>query len=347
MSIGTRQLAQLCRRLGTGLRAGLDPVAMWEKEQKKAGVGRFAEQVVLDLRSGESMAGAIRRCRGFFPPLLSEMIEVGEETGRLAEVLLRLADELDHRLRIRRTFIGTIVWPVIQLVMAIGVMGLMLLLLQILIPTGSPFGPNAFRNYVLAVIGFVGVVAMITLAIVQGWFGGLLTQLAMRVPVLGPTYRASAMARLTWTLAAALDAGVDARRAVRMALESTGNDYFAQHAGTAMEIIERHGSSFHDAFEATGVFDDEFLTALSNAEMSGTYAESMRRLAQEYQGQFERRTVILAQAAGYAIWVLIGMIIIGFIVFIIVKLILPPYREAFELISMAPHFPLRFWSTSM
>ncbi len=334
MSLGTRKLANLCRRLGTGLRAGLDPVGMWEKEKRSPGIGKYAEQIVLDLRNGHTMARAIRDCRGFFPPLIAEMVEVGEETGRLAEVFLRLADELDHRLKVRRTFLMTITWPVLQLFMAVGVMGLMLLLLQILIPQGSPFGPHAFRNYVLAVLGIFGIFALLLMAIVQGWFGGLLTRWAMRVPVIGPTFRASAMARLTWTLAAALDAGVDARRAVRMALESTGNEYYSKHAETAMHVIERRGATFHEVFAETGVFDDEFLTALTNAELSGTYAESMRRLAQEYQEQFERRSQLLAQFAGYAVWILIGMVIIGFIIFIIVKLILPPYREAFELISL-------------
>ena len=130
MSLGTRKLANLCRRLGTGLRAGLDPVGMWEKEKRSPGIGKYAEQIVLDLRDGQTMAAAIRDCRGFFPPLIAEMVEVGEETGRLAEVFLRLADELDHRLKVRRTFLMTITWPVLQLFMAVGVMGLMLLLLQ-------------------------------------------------------------------------------------------------------------------------------------------------------------------------------------------------------------------------
>ncbi len=333
MSIGTRRLAILCRQLGIGLQAGLDPITMWEKEQAKPGMSRYAEQILEQLRDGESMAAAIRQCKGFFPPLVAEMVEVGEETGRLSEVLLRLADELDHRLRVRRTFLGAITWPAFELFIAVGVMGLFLLLLQVLLPQGSPFGPHAFRNYVLLIVGAFGLMTLLIMAVLQGWFGGWLTMMAMRVPVLGPTYRASAMARLTWTLASALDAGIDARRAVRMSLESTGNEYFAQHAPTAMNIIEQRGSTFEEAFAATKVFDQEFLSALAAAELSGTYAESMRRLAAEYQDQFERRTILLARFAGFAVWVAIAMIVIGFIFFIVVKLILPPYQEAFDILE--------------
>ena len=59
----------------------------------------------------------------------------------------------------------------------------------------------------------------------------------------------------------------------------------------------------------------------------------MRRLAEEYQEEFERRTKLLAMFAGFAVWVLIAMLIIGFIGFIVVKIIIPPYREAFEMLD--------------
>ena len=334
MAIGTRSLSMLCRRLGTGLRSGLDPVRLWDQEQKTGppSVKKYAGRILEDIRQGHSMAGAIRRCEGFFPAQVAEIVDVGEETGRLAEVLLRMADQLEHRLKVRRNFMLAITWPAFELVIAVGVMGVFLLLLQMIIPSGSPFGPHAFRNYVLVVAAVSTLFTLVAMAVLRGWLGGILTRPAMKIPVIGPTYRAGAMARLTWTFAAALDAGVDARRSVRMAMESTQNEWFAKHAPIAMEEV-RQGKTFHEAFGATGIFNDDFLMALNAAEISGTYAEAMRRLAEEFQEEFERRTRLLAMFAGFAVWVLIAMLIIGFIGFIVVKIIMPPYQEAFEMLD--------------
>ena len=65
------------------------------------------------------------------------------------------------------------------------------------------------------------------------------------------TLQTMALARLSWTLSLALNAGIDANRAVRMALASTQNRYYTQHIDKADAVIMRHGQ-FHEALRATG-----------------------------------------------------------------------------------------------
>ncbi len=72
----------------------------------------------------------------------------------------------------------------------------------------------------------------------------------MRVPVVGTTLQTMALARLSWTLSLALNAGIDARRAIRMALQSTQNRYYTQHIDKAEAVIVR-GGQFHEALRRT------------------------------------------------------------------------------------------------
>ncbi len=280
------------------------------------------------------MAEAMKACHGEFPPLVVEMVDVGEETGRLGQVCLNLAKELDHRLKLRRTFLKVIAWPLIQLITAICVMAFLLWVLQILLPE-PPFGKHALRRYLTAVATVAALTTLVVLAVIKGWFNGILTRIAMRIPVLGPTIHAGAMARLTWTLAAALDAGVDARRAVRMALRSTDNFMYTGVIETAVDRVQK-GHAFHEALGATGVFSDDFLHRLSIAEMSGTYAEALQRLADEYEQQFQTRTTALAAAAGVLIWILIGAILVAAIMFLFFRLYLQPINQLLDDVSWLP-----------
>ena len=138
--------------------------------------------------------------------------------------------------------------------------------------------------------------------------------------------------RLTWTLAAALDAGVDARRAVRMALQSTDNFMYIGVIGEAVQRVQK-GHAFHEAFGATGVFSDDFLHRLSIAELSGTYAEALQRLADEFQQQFQARTAALAAAAAVALWVMIGMVLVGAIFFLAYRLYFQPINQLLDEVS--------------
>ena len=114
-----------------------------------------------------------------------------------------------------------------------------------------------------------------------------------------------ALARLAWTLSLALNAGIDARRAIRMALQSTQNRYYTQHTAEVDAVIVR-GGQFHEALRRSGAFPEEFLTALENAEITGTESESLTRLSEDYQQRAETATLALTVAASFAIWALVA-----------------------------------------
>ncbi len=72
------------------------------------------------------MAAALRRADGLFPQLLCEMIDVGEKTGRLDQVFAKMVEYYDNIVKMRRLFIIGIMWPAIQLGMALLVVALLI-----------------------------------------------------------------------------------------------------------------------------------------------------------------------------------------------------------------------------
>jgi general secretion pathway protein F len=81
-----------------------------------------------EIREGATIAAPLQ-ASGYFPPLVSHMISVGEKTGRLEEMLLRVADNYDNEVRSSIEGLTSLVEPVIIVLMAVVVFAIMLAVL--------------------------------------------------------------------------------------------------------------------------------------------------------------------------------------------------------------------------
>lgn len=103
--LGHACVARFCRTLGTLLHSGVPILQALEIAQSAAGNRDFSARLgetVASLREGSGLAAPLRATR-LFPPQVLEMIEVGQETGTLTDVLERAGErsdeEVDHSLK--------------------------------------------------------------------------------------------------------------------------------------------------------------------------------------------------------------------------------------------------------
>jgi type II secretory pathway component PulF len=75
-----------------------------------------SEQVEMDVRDGRPVAQAMRDT-GVFPPVLTHMVAIGEETGNLPKMLIRVADSLDFETEQGLRRLTSLVEPIIVLAM--------------------------------------------------------------------------------------------------------------------------------------------------------------------------------------------------------------------------------------
>lgn len=327
----------MCQRLGTALTAGLDIRVALDRESRygspiyRRHMARVAEQVGQGATLNESL------CAGgsYFPRLTRDLIAVGEETGTLEPVLLRVAEHYRHLLHLRRTFLLGILWPGIQLTMAVLIVGGLILVLAMLgvqVPVLGLSGRRGLLIYLGSVAGIAGAMALGVQGLRQGWFGPWPGAILYRLPVVGRSLQTMALARLCWTLSLALNAGIDAVRALRMALHSTQSRYYTRHLDEAEAVIVR-GGQFHEALRRCQAFPDDFLMALENAETTGTESESLTHLSAEYQRQAEAATLALVVAASVGIWILVAALLIFLIFRLFFTFYLQPMNEALQMLS--------------
>jgi len=114
-------VARLARTLGTLLHSGVPMVQALTIVREVAGnaiLARALDDVEVGVREGAGLANPLARS-GVAPQLAIQMISVGEETGRLDEMLLKVADHYDRDVRTQITRFTRLLEPVMILVMAL------------------------------------------------------------------------------------------------------------------------------------------------------------------------------------------------------------------------------------
>lgn len=326
--LSAKVLSELSHRLAVETDSGIDIRRTWKREADSAPTrvrGDF-QHVSDAVNRGESLSTALTGTGQLFPPLFREIVEVGEKTGTLGRVFHRLANHYRKNVELQRLFLLAIAWPMIQLGLAIVVVGLMIWFLGIVARrnNGQPIdilgfglvgnhGLLIYTNFVIAV-GLV--VAGLVVAVRRGVFWTRPLQRAvMRIPVLGGSLEKLALARLTWGLHLLMNVEMDLRQIVPLVLRATGSDYYIQHTDQATKLVAA-GHPLHEAFAATAAFPATFLDALEVAEESGAVVESMERLSNRYEDEAETALKVLTTLASVAVWLLV----MGLIIFMIFRI---------------------------
>ena len=114
-------VSRFTRTLGTLLQSGVPTLTALDIVQNVIGNTVLAEAVRKareNVREGESIAEPLRRS-GLFPPVVVQMVTVGEKSGELEKMLLKVSDSFDRVVESRITALMSLLEPVIILVMGL------------------------------------------------------------------------------------------------------------------------------------------------------------------------------------------------------------------------------------
>jgi type IV pilus assembly protein PilC len=326
--LSSKALAELCHRLAVEADAGIDIRRTWQREAEQArGRSQAAMAHIRDaVAGGEGLAAAMLATGRLFPPLMLEMVHVGEQTGALAQVFARLSEHYRRQYQRQRALLVAIAWPMLQLVAAIFVIGMVIWVLGIVARrnNGEPIdilglgliGDRGLLIYTNIIIAVGLIVAGLIFAVRRGMLWTRPLQRAvMLLPGFGRCVEKLALARLTWALHLTLNVAMDLRRVVPLVLRATGSDFYEQHTERAVALVAA-GQPLYKALGQTGAFPREFIDALEVAEESGQMVEAMGRLSRRYEEEADAALKTLTVLMGFVVWALVA----GLIIFMIFRL---------------------------
>lgn len=340
--ITIRQLSQLCRRIGTGVDAGLDDRSLWRREgERGAPAHRLAMQpVIASIEQGAPVAESLERAGKYFPELFVQMVRMSERSGRQGAVYRRLSEHYEHLLKLRSSFLAMIFWPFLELTAAILVIGLLILVLGwVATWTGSEpidlfglgFSPTGnFMLYATAVVAVIGGGTAVVMGLIKGWFGAAPTALAMKIPVLGQTLKLMGLSRMAWSFGMAVDSGMPAQACMQVGLASSQNAYFLSLESEICGAIAG-GAEFHQALARTAAFPDDFVDAVEAGELSGTVTETLERLSNEYRDRAAQLFQMVTVVGGFLVMAFVGLVIATAVILLYKRLVIDQYNELLQM----------------
>jgi type IV pilus assembly protein PilC len=324
--VGWKSLSLWCRSLGTMLRSGVHLV----KALKISG-GQTADpslqsamkSVVDDLTNGEDIATALKNRDPYFPDLVTDMVQVAEQTGALPEVLAGLADHYENLLRLRKMFLSQIAWPLIQLGIAICVIAGLILILGLIADArgGKPidvlglglFGVTGALIWLAYCIGTAAFVWIIYMFLVRGLrqkarIDGFL----LRIPIIGDCMRSFAVARFSWAFALTQQSGMDVKTSLESSLKATSNGAFI-NAIPFVTVHVMEGEELTDALAQTQLFPPDVLEMIRVGEESGMVPETLQELGPQFEERARRSLTALTVAFAWLVWLFVAVLITFFV----------------------------------
>lgn len=309
-------MLDFCRRLGIAVNAGIPLLNALRREAERSRSPKMFADVVESLENGSTFAEALRRHPKHFDEMFITLVEVGEQSGMLAETLNELADYYEQRKRIRQDFLKALMLPAIELVAAIVVIGAFILLCGLL--EVDPLG--------WGITGVTGLLKYLTfLALVAGGGVGLyifvtknaarsryVHYLSARIPQIGKLFKKMALVRLTWALGMTTRTGMDMLRALTLSFQTTSYAPISDQLRPVLETL-RNGGTLTDAFVSAVGFEHEFLTSVDTGEQSGEFPEMMLRLSKMYNGEAMLQLRIVSMVGAWGVYGLVALLIIAMI----------------------------------
>jgi len=311
-SIGLVELQLFSRQLHTLLRAGvpiLRALASLRESSVNAGFARVLTDINDGLGQGRELSVCLARHPRIFDSFYLAMIRVGEMTGRLDEVLDRLAVHLDFERRAREMVKGAIRYPlfvIIALVVAMAVINLFVipafskvyagmsadlpLMTQILIGTS-----NFTRDNIHFLVGGAGVALLGFRAWIHSDNGRYVwDRFKLRLPIVGKILRKSALARFARSFALASRSGVPILQVLSVVSAVADNRYYAEKLTRMREGVER-GESLLRTATLAGIFTPVVLQMLAIGEETGELDNLLQEIAVMYEQEVEYEISTLSQ----------------------------------------------------
>lgn len=333
--LSAAQLALLTRQMSALIGSGL-PIdeALGALAEGSEGSLR-ARLVALRARvmEGSTLAAAMAEAPETFPVLYRATVAAGEASGRLDEVLARLADYTEGRQALRSKLLLALAYPALLSTVAILVVGgLMIWVVPQVVgvfeqahqvlpwPTRVLIGISAlverFGAWLLlppAVLVIAGIVLLRMSAIrVAG------QRLLLRMPVLGRLVRAADTARFSRTLALLVGSAVPLLDALNIASRVVVNASLRE-AFARVAVRVREGAGLARALEESGQFPPVALRLVASGEKSGRLDTMLSDAATQQENELDTALGVATAVLGPGVILLIG----GLVLFIVLAILLP------------------------
>lgn len=289
-----------------------------------------------DVEGGSSISSSMSRYPKVFSPTYQALVRAGESSGKLDEILKRLASTLESERELNSKFKSAMIYPSIVMVAMVGVF---IMLMTFVVPRLSdmyrsmnielPFitkimigmSDAILKFYPLLILLVVGFVFAFKTFVKTKQGSEVMSVIAFNIPVFGKINKQKQLTDFTRTLSLLIASAIPIVEALNIVSQVVTNDFLRKASLDAAKSVEK-GNPLSEFFKGNKIFPMLVGQMASVGEETGQLDMTMSKVADYFQGETDNAVAGLSAALEPIILIVLGSMVGT----LIISIITPIYK---------------------
>jgi type II secretory pathway component PulF len=272
------------------------------KEIKNSRLKSILQDVSGQVESGKSLSESLSGYATYFPPLYASMIEAGEKSGNVAEVLFLIAAYFRSTRDMKRKLLNIMIYPLMLTFLAMAVLFFLIKLMvppyvemystfQVRFPAILSFLVQIEKllQPVVILVGVVLVAAVVLILSIQlkrPGRGKAADHFVLKIPIWGEMIKEALLAQGLSTLELLLRSGVPLQESLRLVSDTISNRVLQDAFSSATEDVSE-GRTLSENLVRQPLVSLEIAWIIRNGEINGNLTKALANAASMCQSKFE------------------------------------------------------------
>ncbi len=334
--IKSKELSVFSKQLYTMLHAGMPLLTCIETLKDQVQSKLLREKLIeiyQDLQKGAIFSTALQKHGEAFPELFISMVRSGELTGNMDGVLNNLSTHYQKEARLQAQIRSAMIYPIIVLIVAIGVTVFMLVKL---VPMFKSFFRGkalpGITQFVVNLSDFMIAKWYIIIAVVVG-VAFLINRYVstpvgrmqfdtnkLRLPGVGSLMKTIASSRFASTLSVLISSGIPIIQAIESSGQVTNNVFIQKNMTYAIDNIKK-GSPMSVELKKLEIFPPMMISMLKIGEESGAIDSMLQKTSDFFEEELEEAIKRMTSMMEPLIIILVG----GIVAVVLISVYLPMF----------------------
>lgn len=317
---------------GIDIRTSLDIIV---DEQTKEADRNLFKEIKIDVVGGLGLADAIRKS-GKFSDYEFYSLKIGEESGRLKDVMVDLASFFSKKIKQQRQLTSALTYPTLVIVTAlVAVIFMLNFIVPMFVDVFKRFNGDMppltrhiialstfFKAYIIYMVLGLLVLAGILISVRKTeYFRAHSSVLLMKLPLFGEIIQKIYLTRFCQSMALLLGAKTPMLRSLGLVKKMIGF-YSFEKAIEVMETDILHGKLLHQSMGQFKLFDTRIISLVRVAEEVNQLEVIFSKLNNQYNEELEHKIGMLSSLLEPAMIIIVG----GLVSVILISMYLPLFQ---------------------
>lgn len=291
------EISAFCQQIGMVIKAGLPTyygVSILRDEATDEYTKAFLNTIYEPMEKGETLGAALTGTN-IFPDYMIDMIRLGEETGRLEEVLEALSNYYEREADIKISIRHAVTYP---LIMSFMMLVVIIVIITQVVPVFSQIYEelgSGLTGTALLLMKISNVLNQYMLWFVLGFIVLIVCAFLFSKTAIGKTLfqrqslsMAISASRFANCMYLALSSGLDTDRSLEMAEKLIDNPYMLEKIKMCKNHI-KHGEGFVRSLLLSGIFSKIYSSIITIGYKTGSIDDVMKNISVAYEEETDDR----------------------------------------------------------